>query len=101
MNIRYPIYEGVYRILTLNLNMNTFGRVLESLGLTVLGRRISHDESSLTDINSNVGHSLNNLLRQHLYILNHHCECGVKSPLNYPVSDVKVWGQNIFYGLFD
>lgn len=34
--------------------MNTFGRVLESLGLTVLGRRISHDESSLTDINSNV-----------------------------------------------
>ena len=63
--------------------------------------KISHDESSLTDINSNVGHSLNNLLRQHLYILNHHCECGVKSPLNYPVSDVKVWGQNIFYGLFD
>ena len=83
------------------MNMNTFGRVLESLGLTVLGRRISHDESSLTDINSNVGPSLNNLLRQHLYILNHHCECGVKSPLNYPVSDVKVWGPNIFYGLFD
>ena len=26
---------------------------------------------------------------------------GLKSPLNYPVSDVKVWGRNIFYGLYD
>lgn len=26
---------------------------------------------------------------------------GLKSPLNYPVSDVKVWGRNITYGLYD
>lgn len=28
--------------------------------------------------------------------MNHHCECGVESPLNYPVWDVEVWGQSIF-----
>ena len=33
--------------------------------------------------------------------MNHHCKCGVKSPVNYPESDVKVWGQNITYGLYD
>ncbi len=33
--------------------------------------------------------------------MNHHCEYGVKSPLNYPVWDVKVWGRNIFYDLYD
>lgn len=26
---------------------------------------------------------------------------GLKSPLNYPVSDVKVWGRNITHGLYD
>lgn len=33
--------------------------------------------------------------------MNHHCECGVESPLNYPVWDVEVWGQSIFFGLYD
>ena len=33
--------------------------------------------------------------------MSHHCEYGVESPLNYPVSDVKVWGRNITYGLYD
>ena len=26
---------------------------------------------------TNVSHSLNDLLKQHLYIVSHHCECGV------------------------
>ncbi len=33
--------------------------------------------------------------------MSHHCEYGVESPLNYPVSDVKVWGRNITHGLHD
>ena len=33
--------------------------------------------------------------------MSHHCEYGVESPLNYPVSDVKVWGRNITHGLYD
>ena len=46
--------------------MNAFGSVLECFGLAALGRRISNYESRLADINSNVGHSLNDLLNDNI-----------------------------------
>lgn len=33
--------------------------------------------------------------------MNYRCECGVRNPMSYTVSDVKAWGRNVKHSLID
>lgn len=72
-------------------------RVAEIPDVTTLVGRIGDGERGFADVDSDVPHNIT-IYKNHLYISDLHCEMRGQetAQMNYPVSDVKARGHNIF-----